>query len=462
MPAQATPARLPAVFDAFAVGSPVSVIARGTVERFLNPELLDGWFAANANGQYTRQVLFSTLVHVTANVVIGSRKSVHAAYEATPEQMGGSLVAVYEKLKNINPETSAALVRFAASEAASTIRGLTGEPQPLLPGYRVKLLDGNCLATSQKRIKELRGLKAGPLPGKSLVVLDPVLRLPLDVFPCEDGHTQERALLQDVLPTVTAGDVWIADRNFCTRGFLAGIAAKEGCFFIIRQHGNLPTKIITERKAAGKGPTGTVSEQTVEVLHESGERQVLRRILVHVEKETRDGDDHIAILTNLPDDIAAAQIASLYRDRWKIETAFHELAMHLRSEIDTLGYPKAALFGFCVALVCYIVMAVLKGAPEAVHGPGTILNLSNYFLAGELEGTERGMEIAIPAKHWKVFRKLTQTEFVLALLALAAAVNMRRFRKAPSRPRKKRVERLDQPSSTHVSTARILALRKKQ
>ena len=136
--------------------------------------------------------------------------------------------------------------------------------------------------------------------------------------------------------------------------------------------------------------------------------------------------------------------------------------MHLRSEIDTLGYPKAALFGFCVALVCYIVMAVLKGALEAVHGPGTILNLSNYFLADELEGTERGMEIAIPAKHWKVFRKLTQTEFVLALLALAAAVNMRRFRKTPSRPRKKRVERLDQPSSTHVSTARILALRKKQ
>ncbi len=40
MPAQATPARLPAVFDAFAVGSPVSVIARGTVERFLNPDLL--------------------------------------------------------------------------------------------------------------------------------------------------------------------------------------------------------------------------------------------------------------------------------------------------------------------------------------------------------------------------------------------------------------------------------------
>lgn len=460
MPAQASPVRLPAIFDAFAQKTPISVIARGTVERFLNPELLDKWFEANANGQYTRKVLFSTLVHLTANVVIGSRKSVHAAYEATPEQMGGSLVAVYEKLKNIDPATSAALVRFAAGEAVSTIRGLNGKPQPLLPGYRVKLLDGNCLATSQKRIKELRGLRAGPLPGKSLVVLDPVLHLPLDVFPCEDGHTQERALLQDVLPTVTAGDVWIADRNFCTRDFLAGIAAKKGGFFIIRQHRGLPTEAVTELQAAGKGPTGTLFEQQVVVLHENGDRQTLRRVYIRLEKDTRDGDDYIALLTNLPPEGAdASQIASLYRGRWKIETAFQELAMHLRSEIDTLGYPKAALFGFCVALVCYIVMAVLKGALEAVHGPDTTLNLSNYFLADEIEGTERGMEIAIPDKHWKVFRKLTHADFVLVLLALAAAVDMKRFRKAPSRPRKKQAERLDQPASTHVSTARILALR---
>jgi len=67
MTAPASPAHLPATFDAFAQGSPVSVMARGTVERFLNPELLDKWFETNAVGQYTRQVFFSTLVHLTAN-----------------------------------------------------------------------------------------------------------------------------------------------------------------------------------------------------------------------------------------------------------------------------------------------------------------------------------------------------------------------------------------------------------
>ena len=52
--------------------------------------------------------------------------------------------------------------------------------------------------------------------------------LAVDVFPCEDGHAQERSLLTGVLPSVEAGDVWIADRNFCTNKFLFGIAAREG------------------------------------------------------------------------------------------------------------------------------------------------------------------------------------------------------------------------------------------
>jgi hypothetical protein len=36
-----------------------------------------------------------------------------------------------------------------------------------------------------------------------------------------------------------------------------------------------------------------------------------------------------------------------------------ELEGPLHSEINILGYPKAALFGFCVALVAYNVLAVV-------------------------------------------------------------------------------------------------------
>ena len=74
---------------------------------------------------------------------------------------------------------------------------------------------------------ELRLTRQGPLPGQALVILDPELMLAIDVFPCEDGHAQERSLLPRVLATVEAKDLWIADRNFCTTGFLFGIAQRK-------------------------------------------------------------------------------------------------------------------------------------------------------------------------------------------------------------------------------------------
>jgi len=57
----------------------------------------------------------------------------------------------------------------------------------------------------------------------------------IDVFPCEDGHAQERSLLKDVLPTIQANDVMITDRNFCVREFMFGIEEVNG-LFVIRHH----------------------------------------------------------------------------------------------------------------------------------------------------------------------------------------------------------------------------------
>ena len=50
--------------------------------------------------------------------------------------------------------------------------------------------------------------------------------------------------------------------------------------------------------------------------------------------------------TNLPVAVAALTVAQLYLKRWRIETAFQRLAQDFNTEIHTLGYPCAALFGF--------------------------------------------------------------------------------------------------------------------
>ena len=83
--------------------------------------------------------------------------------------------------------------------------------------------------------------------------------------------------------------------------------------------------------------------------------------------------------------------------RWSIEKAFQDLATTLRSEINTLGYPKAALLGFCLALITFNLLSTLKGALRSAHKL-TGRSLSTYYLADEIAMTWRGMDVAIPAR----------------------------------------------------------------
>lgn len=453
---------LNSVFDRFVEQSPISVMARGMMERILNPAQLNEWFENTAQEQYTRELLFSSVFDIMSQVVCGVHSSVHAAHQASKEEISVSVTSVYNKLNGIEANTSAELVRYAAGEAKPLIEGLGGTIESLLPGFRVKLLDGNCIEASEHRIKELRTLAAGALPGKSLVVYDPALRLPIDVFPCEDGHAQERSLLGDVLPTVEMNDLWICDRNFCVRSFLFGIALRNG-FFAIRQHANLPWTSIGKETFVGRIDGTKVFEQPILVVDESGNELKCRRIRILLKKETRDGDKEICIVTNLPKRrVNAKQISVLYRKRWKIETAFQELTEHLNSEINTLGYPPAALFGFCVALVAYINLSIIKGALSSVYGAETIeKKVSGYYIANEISGIYRGMMIAIAEEEWVVFRQYTQAELVKLLKQLATNVRLSAFRKHPRGPKKPAPKRISDPKHPHVSTARLIASRRK-
>ncbi len=148
------------------------------------------------------------------------------------------------------------------------------------------------------------------MPGKSLVVLDPALGLAIDIFPCEDGHAQERSLLSAVLETVEASDLWIGD------GSVHGTDKVEG-------------------------------------------------------------------------------------------------------------------------------------------------KLSYYYLADELEGTYRGMMIALPPEQWQDLRSLSLTQFSALLQDWAATVKLEAFTSTPRKPKKKKSKPPYDPAHPHVSTARLLAQKKK-
>lgn len=450
------------VFEKFVEKSPVSVMARAMMEHVLNPSQLDQWFEKTAEVQYTKELLFSSVFDIMTQVVSGSRRTVHAAHQASKEEIGVSVASVYNKLNGIEVNTSAELVRYAAGAVTPIIEGLKGTRRSPLPGYRVKLLDGNCIEASEHRIEELRKLSAGALPGKSLVVYDPILGIPVDVFPCEDGHAQERSLLNQVLPTVEKGELWLADRNFCIVEFTCSIDDKDA-HIVFRQHGNLPYTELGKERAVGKIETGKVFEQPIEVIDKRGKSHQFRRIRVLLNEKTRDGDKEIFIISNLPKKAAGAKkIANIYRGRWTIETSFQELEKWFNSEINTLGYPPAALFGFCVALISYMIVSVIKAALAGIHGTKVIEEqVSGYYLADEISGTYRGMMIALDAEEWIVFRQLRQTELVQFLKKLAKKVKLSAFRKHPRGPKKPGAKRKSDPKKPHVATARLIASRKK-
>ena len=135
------------------------------------------------------------------------------------------------------------------------------------------------MEASEHRLEVLRGVDAGALPGKSLVVYEPEQGLVSDVFPCEDGHAQERSLFGGVLKTVQAGDLWLADRNVCTRDFLCDIDTR-GASFIIRQHRGLPDEIRTPLHPLGRVETGKIAAQRVRVVDGQGVAQTFRRLRI--------------------------------------------------------------------------------------------------------------------------------------------------------------------------------------
>jgi IS4 transposase len=449
------------VMNRFVQKSAVSVMFRGTLENAVTPDLLDEVFAKTAVRQRCGELLFSSIVDLLALVATGMRKSVNDAYRAKKEEFTVSVVSVYNKLDGVETEVSRQLVRQTALRMAEVVRHLTPRREPLLRGYRTKIVDGNHLAATEHRLAELRTIGGGPLPGQVMVVLEPDRMLMTDAFPCEDGHAQERSLFPQVLMTVEAGDLWIADRNFCTTRFLVGIANRDGAF-VIRQHKQtLRYELLGERRKVGRGPTGMIYEQKMRLLNEKGKpAMTVRRITIELKKPTRDGDKELHLLSNLPAEAANARtIADLYLRRWTVETAFNELSKALNAEIKTLAYPGAALLSFCVALLAYNVISVMKSAMAAVHGEKAKReDLSGYYLAGEISTSYNGMMIAVPEAEWsRCFASCASRELARILKDLAANVRLDQFRKNVRGPKKPPPKRTSYKRHPHVSTARILA-----
>jgi Transposase DDE domain len=450
------------VFERFVERTPFAVMARSLLERTLTPEALDALFEDQARTQYTRELTFSSIVDLMGQVVTSAFPSVRAAFLDKSFDISVSLTALYNKLQGIEVAVSAQLVAHTARQLRPLIQRIGGTLPEAVPGYPMYVLDGNALAATEHRLVETRDNSAAPLPGKSLCVFRPAYQLVTDIVLCEDGHAQERSLVDPILALIERGSLWVADRNFCFQRFLLGIAKKLG-YFVIREHAGLPYQVTSQLRKRGRSESGAVLEQSIEIAQEDGTRLRVRRVVVQLDKATEDGDWELAILTNLPGTVSAVVVTEAYRTRWTIEGGFLDLTTTLDCEINTLCYPRAALFVFCVAVMAYNLQSAIKGVMRSEYGAEKVeQDLSRYFMSDEIGQVYRGMMVAVPAEEWNIFGTMGLDEYVAFLRRLARQVDFTRYPKAHRSPKKAKPVRQYDPANPHVSAAKLLLARKRK
>lgn len=445
------------VLARFEKHSPLTVQSRILLEYALAPEKLNAVFHQAARLQYEKELLFSTTVDVMTDVVLQVRPSVRQAHLARREQIGVSLSALYDKLVLTETETSEALVQHSYRQLLPVVDAMSARLNPWVEGYDVRIIDGNCIAATEHRVGVTRSTKAAPLPGKGLVLYDAEADLVVDTILCEDGHAQERSLFPRWFAKIQRGELWIGDRNFCTTEALLNIHDR-GARFVIRQHAtNAPYEEAGAWRDLGKTDTGHVYEQSVRLLGPDERKLLLRRVKLVLDVPTKDGETEVTLLTDLTrKELDGCGVAALYRRRWTIEGAFLRLALDLRSEVNTLGYPAAALFGFSVGLVAYNIVSAMKAAIRAEHGVDVASQLSGYAMAEEVSATYRGMLIALPAEMFEEVATWSASQVGDRLRQLARQVDVVRFKKTVRGPKKPRPARTAFADKNHVSTAQLL------
>ena len=442
---------LTSVVERFEQHAPASVMARTALEHALPAGWIDEVFEEHRQRQYSRELLFSTVVELVTLVSLGLRPSLHAAAR-TMDTLPVTLAALYDKVNRTEPAILRALVRGSAERLAPVAAAV--DSGTILPGWRLRVLDGNHLPASEKRLAPLRGHRGAALPGQALVVYDPDSGLVTDIVASEDAHQSERAAVTPLLASAQPGQLWIADRHFCTRVIMQGWdEAQAG--FIVREHACHPRLVGQgEWREGGRTETGQVREQAIEIAG-----ALWRRIELALDTPTEAGERTIRLWSNLPEKIGAQQIAELYRTRWRIEGMFQRLEAVLHSEIRSLGHPRAALLGFAVAVLAHNVLALLQRCVEQAHqDQEPPPEVSTYHLALQVKGGYEGMLIALPPEQWPSYDG-DPTTLADRLLQLARNIDPRQVATSKRGPKAAKPKGYvdGAVARAHVSTARVLA-----
>lgn len=439
--------------------SPLTVLVRGVLEWTFPAAAVGRLFDQHAPPQYTRTLTIQSVVGLLLQVVAGARRSVFAAFRADQTRPEPTLTATYQalyaKVGRTDPAFATALVRHSADRLLPLLRDTAGVTAPGWRGYQVRIWDGTDLGGTEHRLGVLRGTNAAGLPGRLVVEYDLATGVCVDAVASEDAYASEMVLVQSLVRRAGRGRLYVADRNFCTWDILSGLARRRARF-VIREHQKLRCSDRGDARRVGRVATGEVWEQPVWVAdRHTGERLAVRRVILKLDRPTRDGETEIRLLTNLPQRVRAARIADLYRRRWTLEGHFDFVKNQLHGEIETLGRPRAALLMMCLALVAANAVAVVRQAVRTSHGLA-LEDLSGYYLADELAGNYRAVDAVVRQAIWDAVANLAAADGWSWCLAVAGQIRPAAFQRHPRGPKKPPPRRASGKKHPHYSTYRLL------
>ena len=127
------------VMARFAERAPVPVMARLAVQRALDRNWIDAVFEGHRQSQYTRELLFSSVVEIMSVVAMGLRPSLHAAAKAYAK-LPVSFTALYDKINHTDPSVIRALVQGSGERLGRVLHSMQPTRKATVEGYRLRIV----------------------------------------------------------------------------------------------------------------------------------------------------------------------------------------------------------------------------------------------------------------------------------------------------------------------------------
>jgi len=444
--------------------SPLTVLVRGAIERWLAPPILAEIASDCAISNYERKITLQALTAIMLDAVLGMQPTVHAAAIARRDEWSGSIQALYAKFGRIDPQFAAGLVKRTAD---GILPLLTSPRMAGKPGNTsIKVVDGTMPDGSEHRLGVLRELAAAGLPAQAVVIYDLRTGVCDRVAVDEDAYASEKVLAEALLQEAVAGEIYVADRGFCTCRLMAQLIERDA-FFVFREHAyDLVYEEQSPEQISGRCSTGVVLEGKVRLCDRIRKCVwELRRIHVQLDTPTQSGEKDLWLLTNLPPECLAVEIAELYHRRWQVERHFHFIKRELHGQMPSLGEPRAAIFALCVSLAAGNLLAFVKHfQPKEPKRQATKQRpaLSGYYLALEISRSYAAIEALTKARDWRAVGELSSRSFCTWAMKLARRIPWSRYVSHPRGPKQRPPPRVSGKHRHHFSTYRLLQSKKEQ